>query len=92
MRFVHRFLFRTAMGSTGQSSNPHAIGMAETLPYGGSRGYWIARSSRAMTVNFCARSICRLDSGFGLRPPRNDGEWRRRSGASAAVLLRAKIL
>jgi hypothetical protein len=35
---------------TGQSSNPCAIDVAETLPKQKSGGYWIARSSRAMTA------------------------------------------
>jgi hypothetical protein len=34
---------------TGQSSNPCAIDVSETLPQRESGGYWIARSSRAMT-------------------------------------------
>jgi hypothetical protein len=36
-------------GSTGQSSNPRAVDLVETLPQRASGGYWIARSSRAMT-------------------------------------------
>jgi hypothetical protein len=35
---------------TGQSSNPCAIDVFETLPHWESCGYWIARSSRAMTA------------------------------------------
>jgi hypothetical protein len=38
------------IGLTGQSSNPCAIGVAETLSYRESGGYWIARLNRAMTV------------------------------------------
>jgi hypothetical protein len=38
-------------GLTGQSSNPCAIGVSETSSQMESGGYWIARSSRAMTVN-----------------------------------------
>jgi hypothetical protein len=41
-------------GLTGQSSNPCTIDAAEALPYRDSGGYWIARSSRAMTV----ASVC----------------------------------
>jgi hypothetical protein len=37
-------------GSTGQSSNPRAIDAFEAVPRSQSGGYWIARSSRAMTV------------------------------------------
>jgi hypothetical protein len=35
---------------TGQSSNPGVIDVARTSPRPQSGGYWIARSSRAMTV------------------------------------------
>jgi hypothetical protein len=37
-------------GLTGQSSNPRAVDVAKILPHRESGGYWIARSSRAMTV------------------------------------------
>jgi hypothetical protein len=47
--FVSR-LFLSLPGLTGQSSNPRAIDVSETLPDRDSGGYWIARSSRAMTV------------------------------------------
>jgi hypothetical protein len=36
---------------TGQSSNPCAIDVSQTLPHRKSVGYWIARSSWAMTVH-----------------------------------------
>jgi hypothetical protein len=38
-------------GLTGQSGNPRVVDVAETLPHAESGGYWIARSSRAMTLN-----------------------------------------
>jgi hypothetical protein len=54
-------------GLTGQSSNPCAIGVFETSPHLESGGYWIARSSRAMTVRFvCGERYASLDSGFAL--------------------------
>jgi hypothetical protein len=38
-------------GLTGQSSNPYTTDVSRTSPYLESGGYWIARSSRAMTSN-----------------------------------------
>ena len=38
-------------GLTGQSSNPRVIDGADALPHRRSDGYWIARSSRAMSIN-----------------------------------------
>jgi hypothetical protein len=60
-RIIRRFLARASRrygkptqlslpGLTGQSSSPCAIGVSKTLPHRKSGGYWIARSSRAMTV------------------------------------------
>jgi hypothetical protein len=37
-------------GLTGQSSNPCAIDVSEPSPHREPGGYWIARSSRAMTI------------------------------------------
>jgi hypothetical protein len=52
-------------GLTGQSSNPCAIDVFETLPHRGFGGYWIARSSQAMTVGFM-RAANGPSDGFAL--------------------------
>jgi hypothetical protein len=46
----HEPLSLSLPGLTGQSSNPRAVDAAEALPHGESGGYWIARSSWAMTI------------------------------------------
>jgi hypothetical protein len=55
---------------TEQSSNPCAIGVAETSPHGESGGYWIARSSRAMTANW-ELPLSTRSRFFGVGPTRH---------------------
>jgi hypothetical protein len=47
---INSFSFTVMLRESGASSNPRATGFALTVPESWDGGYWIARTSRAMTT------------------------------------------